>query len=72
MGADLLHHYRIFVDVACNRLVDSLTQLQVRGIAIQEQSTSLTLLPKQPTTKFETILMNYEDIVKPCTTEQPI
>ena len=72
IGADFLRHYSILVDVAHNRLVDSLTQLQVQGIAIQEQYPSPTLLPKQPTTEFEKILMNYTDIVKPCTTEQPI
>ena len=71
IGADSLRHYNILVDIAHNRLVDSLTQLQVQGIAIQEQSPSPTLLPKLPTTEFEAILMNYMDIVKPCTTEQP-
>ena len=70
IGADFLRHYSILVDVAHNRLVDSLTQLQVQGIVIQEQSPSPTLLPKQPTTEFEAILRNYTDIVKPCTAEQ--
>ena len=46
IGADFLRHYSILVDVARNRLVDNLTQLQVQGIAIQEQSPSPTLLPK--------------------------
>ena len=50
----------------------SLTQLQVQGIAIQEQSPSPTLLPKLPTTEFEATVINYADIVKPCTTEQSI
>ena len=36
IGADFLHTYSILVDIAHNRLVDSLTQLQVQGIAIQE------------------------------------
>ena len=71
-GTDFLHHYSILVDVACNHLVDNITQLQVEGIAIQEQSPNPTLLPKLPTTEFESILMNYMDIVKPCTTEQRI
>ena len=34
--ADFLHPYSILVDIAHNCLVDSLTQLQVQGIAIQE------------------------------------
>ena len=49
-----------------------MTQLQVQGIAVQEQSPSPTILPKHPTTEFEAILMNYAEIVRPCTTEQPI
>ena len=60
------------MDLANNRLVDSLTQLQVQGIAVQEKSPSPTILPKQPTTEFEAILMDYTEIVRPCTTEQPV
>ena len=72
IGADFLRHYGILVDLANNRLVDSLTQLQVQGIAVQEKSPSPTILPKQPTTEFEAILMDYTEIVRPCTTEQPV
>ena len=72
IGADFLHHYSILVDLAHNRLMDSLTQLQVQGIAVQEQSPSPTMLPKQPATEFEAILTSYAEIVTPCTTEQPI
>ena len=72
IGADFLRHYGILVDLANNRLVDSLTQLQVQGIAVQEKSPSPTILPKQPSTEFEAILMDYTEIVRLCTTEQPV
>ena len=55
IGADFLRHYSLLVDVTHNRLVDSWTQLQVQGIAVQEQLPSPTILPKHPTTEFEAI-----------------
>ena len=63
-----------YVTTVCthNRLIDGLTQLQVQGIAVQEQSPSPTIFPKHPATEFEAILRDYADIVRPCTTEQPV
>ena len=72
IGADFLRHYSLLVDVTHNRLIDGLTQLQVQGIAVREQSLSPTIFPKHPATEFEAILRDYADIVRPCTTEQPV
>ena len=73
IGADFLHHYSLLVNVGHNRLVDNITQLQVQGVAVQDVSSNPTLLVyKHSTTVFETILLDYPDIVRPCTTEQPV
>ena len=62
IGADFLCHYSLLVDMAYNRLIDGLTQLQVQGIKVQDQSPSPTLFPKHPATKFEAILRDHVDI----------
>ena len=60
------------VDLRQNRLLDTLTQLHIQGIAVQNSSPSPTLLSKQPKTDFETILSAYPDIVQPCNIERPV
>ena len=51
-----MRRYSLLVDLNHNRLVDGLTQTQVQGITAENSSPSPSLLPKQPKTKFDTIL----------------
>ena len=60
------------MDVAHNHLVDILTPLQVHGIAMQEQFLRPTLYPNNQLQSLRLFLMNNPDIVRPCTTEQPV
>ena len=46
--------------------------MHIQGILTQTSSPSPSLLPKQPKTDFDAILLTYPDIVQPCNTEAPI
>ena len=72
IGADFLRHCSLLVDIDCNRLVDNITQLWVQGVSVQEASPSLALLSSHPTSKFEAILLDHPEIVRPRTTEQTV
>ena len=60
------------MDIDHNRLVDNITQLRVQGVSVQEASASTVLLSSHSTSKFEAILMDHPEIVRPCTTEQTV
>ena len=67
LGTDFLHNYSIIVDVKHNKLLDGLTQLRVQGISMDESSPSPSLLPKQASTPFKTILSQFPQVIRPCT-----
>ena len=62
LGADFLRHYSLLVDLKHNRLFDGITQLHIQGISTQAPSPSLTLLPKEPKTDFDAILLYKFDL----------
>ena len=45
LGADILRHYSLLVDIKHSWLVDAITQLRVQGIILQVTSPSPSLLP---------------------------
>ena len=64
LGPDFLCSYSLLVDMIHNRLLDSLTQLKVQGIDIQESLPSPTLRTAQSTNEFAAILSNFPDVTK--------
>ena len=66
LGADFLQHYGLTVDMRTQRLTDRLTQLRVQGIASSVTSSLvLSLLPKQPKSDYEKILLDFPSITRP-------
>ena len=52
------------------RLIDTVTNLRVQGIASNEPSISPTLLPKTPTSLYDKILHDFPTVVQPFTRQQ--
>ena len=66
LGADFLKHYGLLVDMRSQRLTDSLTQLKVQGMTSSVTSSLvLSVLPKQPVSKYEKILSEYSSLTRP-------
>ena len=72
LGADFLRRHGLLVDVGSKRLIDSMTQLHVNGIATREPSLSPTLLPRKPNNTFEGILQEFPEVMQPYSDSQPI
>ena len=71
LGADFLRHYSLLVDVGRNRLLDTLTQLQVQGIVSHDPSPHPTFKPT-PKTEHEAILSEFPAVTQPCYTDRPV
>ena len=67
LGADFLRRYGLLVDMGHKRLIDTVTNFRVQGIASNEPSISPTLLPKTPTLLYDKILHDFPAVVQPFT-----
>ena len=66
IGADFLKHYGLSVDMKSHRLLDPLTHLKVQGITSSVTSSLvLSLLPRQPKSDYQKILMDFPTITNP-------
>ena len=66
LGADFLKHYGLSVDMRSQRLIDSSTQLKVRGTTSSVTSSLvLSLLPQQLAPEYERIIRDFPSITRP-------
>ena len=72
LGADFLRHYSLMVDVKRNKLLDSLTQLEIQGITAQASSPSPTIGPQQHSNAYEAILAEFPTLTQPCYHDLPV
>ena len=70
LGADFLRHYSLLVDVVHNRLSDTVTHLEVHGVASPESSLKLSLLSKTTSNANEAILHDYPSVTQPLSDQQ--
>ena len=65
-GADVLKHCGLSVDMKLHRLLDLLTHLKVQSIASSATSSLVrSLLPRQPKSDYQKILMDFPTITCP-------
>ena len=72
LGADFLRHYSLMVDVKRNKLLDSLTQLEIQGVTAQASSPSPTIGPQQHGNAYEAILAEFPTLTQPCYHDLPV
>ena len=72
IGADLLHHFSLLVDVKHHQLLDGLTQLRIQGIVAPDSSPSPTLLPSQPANEFTALLREFPSVTQPEVSDRPV
>ena len=59
LGADILRHFHLLVDMKRTRLIDSTTQLRIQGIRSHVISPRPSILLRSPTNEFEALLSDY-------------
>ena len=72
IGADFLRDHGLLVDMRHNKLIDSLTHLQVQGVISSLSSPSPSFLLHQPTNDYETLLSEFHSVTKPSSKPQSI
>ena len=65
LGADFLRHYNLAVDLSRHRLVDTTTNLTIKGILSSGTSPSPTLLPRHASNPFQAILEEFPAVTQP-------
>ena len=60
------------VDVKRNKLLDSLTQLEIQGVTAQASSPSPTIGPQQHGNAYEAILAEFPTLTQPCYHDLPV
>uniref|UniRef100_A0A1X7UBV9 Peptidase A2 domain-containing protein n=1 Tax=Amphimedon queenslandica TaxID=400682 RepID=A0A1X7UBV9_AMPQE len=63
-GANILCHFGLLVDKQHNKLMDSKTNLEVKGQPASQPALCLTLLPSSPQNAFEAILKDYPAVLQ--------
>ena len=72
LGADFLKHHGLVVDMGHKRLSDTRTNLFVQGVISSSPPLSPSLLPKQQSNEFSSILREFPAITQPCSKDRPI
>ena len=72
LGANFLRSYSLLVDVGCNQLLDTLTQLTIQGVASSDPSPSPSLFPTTMNNRYASLLKDFPSVTQPCTQELPI
>lgn len=65
IGADLLHHFGLLVDLKNNCLVDPITSLQSKVQISSIDFQSISTLCKDTKTKYDQLLMSFKEITNP-------
>ena len=71
LGADFLRHYKLLVDVAKRRLIDTTTNLSVSGIEAPDLPVSPVLLNPAQSTRYDAILSEFPQITQPVYKDDP-
>ena len=71
LGADFLRHYKLLVDVARRRLIDTTTNLSVSGIEAPDLPVSPVLLNPAQSTRYDAILSEFPQITQPVYKDDP-
>ena len=74
IGADFLAHHNLLVDLHHQRLVDSVTQLQVQGLVATDSQSSPSVSSKfrDPQDEFEMILSQFPDVTRPYSNDKSV
>ena len=72
LGADFLRHFGLLVDMQNHHLADGLTQLSVQGVICSITSLSPAMLPRQPMSVYDKLLVDFTTITRPCMTDAPV
>ncbi|KAJ8046830.1 hypothetical protein HOLleu_05636 [Holothuria leucospilota] len=66
LGVDFLHHFGFLVDIRRYRLIDSTTQMNVKGHRANTTSLSPSFCSISPTSPFHELLTQFPSVTKPC------
>ena len=74
IGADFLAHHNLLVYLHHQRLVDSVTQLQVQGLVATDSQSSPSVSSKfrDPQDEFEMILSQFPDVMRPYSNDKSV
>ena len=72
IGIDFLHNFGLLVDVRQRRLIDSTTNLHVRGFRTNTTSLSPSFSSITPASPFQELLGKFPSITKPCFKESSV
>ena len=72
LGADFIRNFGLLVDVKNYRLLDTMTQLKVHGIAAHIPPLSPALCHIEPENDFSAILSEFPSVAQECSSERPV
>ena len=72
IGADLLNHFHLLVDIRRRKLIDTLTRTHIQGIRCCEQPLRPVWQVLTPTTPYTALLSEFPSMTRPSSINQPI